>query len=161
MAGELDGWTQRGPGYYQRPLVQAQRSVLSLLRLEPGYSFPAHRHPEAQLGIVLEGGGHTFVDGRPRALRAGEPYYVPSGRAHSFDTNSGIPTVVLDLVVWPTAGRNPSEAAMTRELWLKWSTVPKFASDLGKVPVPPMALASGPLGGEDRPVRRRARPGKR
>lgn len=58
--------------------------VQSIVHVEPGVSFPAHRHPGEEAIFVLSG---TFVyelEGRgPVTVLAGESLFIPAGVAHS------------------------------------------------------------------------------
>jgi quercetin dioxygenase-like cupin family protein len=160
MATSVDdsiAWTERGPGYQQRPLVQAHGAVLSLLRLEPGHRFPSHHHPQAQLGIVLQGGGRTRVDGTVTRLEPGSSYFVPPNLTHSFETNFGGPTVTLDLVVPPRPGRVMTERALTRELWAGLGADPSFSTSTDGPLVPPWESAPprGRAAASPKPRRRR------
>jgi quercetin dioxygenase-like cupin family protein len=66
--------------------------------LEPSEVEPAHRHPGAAFGYVLEGEYEWAIDGNPaRTFRAGDNFYEPTGCLHN-------------------VGRNPSKTSKTRIL---------------------------------------------
>src|SRR5262245_11081281 len=64
--------------------------------LAPGEVEPAHRHPGAAFGYVLEGEYVWAIDGnKPKVLKAGDTFYKTTGCLHD-------------------AGRNPSKTNKTR-----------------------------------------------
>jgi quercetin dioxygenase-like cupin family protein len=64
--------------------------------LAPGEVEPAHRHPGAAFGYVLEGEYEWAIDdNQPKIFKAGDTFYEPTGCLH-------------------TVGRNPSKTNKTR-----------------------------------------------
>jgi len=53
-----DTWQPFGPGVAMKVLHQDGNTLSYLLRLEPGASLPAHRHPQDEECLVLEGEMH-------------------------------------------------------------------------------------------------------
>ena len=76
--------------------------VQSVVHLEPGASFPAHRHPGEEAIYVLSGTFVYDVEGQGEVtVRAGEALFIPSGAAHSArnagtDTASELATHIVE-----------------------------------------------------------------
>jgi quercetin dioxygenase-like cupin family protein len=73
-------------------------TVIGLSELGPNATSGAQRHPGAEGGYVLEGGGAILVDGQPPlTLKAGQSYKLAAGAAH--DVRTGAEGVKL-VVTW-------------------------------------------------------------
>jgi len=56
--------------------------------LAPGEVEPAHRHPGAAFGYVLEGEYEWAIDGnKPKVFKAGDTFYEPTGCLHDVGRN--------------------------------------------------------------------------
>jgi quercetin dioxygenase-like cupin family protein len=106
-----DAWHEILPGVRRRILAHGPSAMMVLYRIEPGRIFPAHTHPHAQYGTVLEGGGTFQVGERSWKLSPGDAYYVPPHVSHELHADPSVPSVILDVF------------APTREDFLK-ETVP-------------------------------------
>ena len=60
----------------------------------PGSGAEAHRHPYAEVFVVLDGAVAFTVDGRDHAARGGHVVVVPAGAAHAF-RNAGDETLEM------------------------------------------------------------------
>jgi anti-sigma factor ChrR (cupin superfamily) len=71
---------------------QATGTMTTLVKFQPGSTYPAHRHPEGEDCLVLQGG---FRDGRGQ-YRAGDFVYYEPGSVHSdFEALAGDECVLL------------------------------------------------------------------
>ena len=77
-------------GVTRQPLLQndlglsGREVVQSVVHLEPGASFPAHRHAGEEVIYVLSGTFVYDVEGRgPVTVGPGEALFIPDGVAHS------------------------------------------------------------------------------
>jgi quercetin dioxygenase-like cupin family protein len=72
------------------------KATMVEVTLAPGEVEPAHRHPGAAFGYVLEGEYEWAIDdNKPKIFKAGDTFYEPTGCLH-------------------TVGRNPSKTNKTR-----------------------------------------------
>ncbi len=60
----------------------------------PGSGAEAHRHPYAEVFVVLDGDVTVTVEGRDHAARGGHVVVVPAGAAHAF-RNAGDGTLEM------------------------------------------------------------------
>lgn len=63
-------------------IVQGERISLAVVELEPNGLVPEHRHPNEQLGIVLEGSVTFRIDEEARRLRPGGTWRITSDVPH-------------------------------------------------------------------------------
>src|SRR5262245_7797971 len=64
------------------------KATMVEVTLAPGEVEPAHRHPGAAFGYVLEGEYEWAVDdNKPRILKAGDTFYEPTGCLHGVGRN--------------------------------------------------------------------------
>jgi quercetin dioxygenase-like cupin family protein len=89
--------------------------TLGLIELEPSIHLPEHRHPNEQLGMVIEGSITFTVGDETRELGPGETWRIPSDTPHTADVGPE-GAVVIDVFAPP------------RE---DWKALPKLA------PAPP------------------------
>lgn len=66
-----------------------------LVYLEKGSTFPAHRHHDTELAIVLEG---EIEEAGGLVYRPGDLSYKPKGSTHSFRTSDAGPAIVAVIV---------------------------------------------------------------
>jgi quercetin dioxygenase-like cupin family protein len=71
------------PGVWRRTLNYGQQVMIVHFTLEEGAVVPAHRHPQEQVGYVVEGELLMTVGGETHTLRAGQSYLAPSDVEHS------------------------------------------------------------------------------
>jgi len=61
--------------------MEGQEGVMWFIEIAPGAATGKHYHPGHEFVYVLEGVGHTEVQGKPEAtVRAGEAVYLPPGQ---------------------------------------------------------------------------------
>ena len=75
-------WEEKGEGARLRA-VALDRVMLTYFEVEPGATFPAHRHESEQITMVLEGHLIFDVEGIAHRLGAGDTIAVPSGVLHA------------------------------------------------------------------------------
>ena len=76
--------------------VEGERVTLAIVELAPGAVVPEHRHPQEQLGMVIEGRVTFTIDGERRELGPGGTWRILSNRPH--DVVAGTDgAVVLDV----------------------------------------------------------------
>lgn len=92
-------WNRIGPGVDQRLLAEVAAATMQLYRLGSSTQVPEHRHPEGQIGFILQGGGTHVVDGSTEEVRAGDSYYIPPGVAHGFASVAGEETLLVDVLL--------------------------------------------------------------
>ncbi len=92
--------------------VALERAMLTYFEVEPGCSFPPHRHEAEQITLVLEGELTFHVDGRPPVVvKAGEVIAIPGWVPHA-TTSGSAPTRAVDAWSPPpetAAWRRPGE----------------------------------------------------
>ncbi|MCI4317928.1 MAG: hypothetical protein L3J96_05260, partial [Thermoplasmata archaeon] len=50
-------WDESIPGVRARHLLRSREADLVLYRIQPECFFPPHSHADAEMGLILEGGG--------------------------------------------------------------------------------------------------------
>ena len=70
------------PGLRAR-LVHSARTSQSWVEIDPGVSFPEHRHPHEQTVNVLDGTLELVVAGQTFVLEAGQSYVIPPDVPHA------------------------------------------------------------------------------
>ena len=64
--------------------ITGREVVQARVELDPGVSFPAHKHPGEEIIYVLEGVWEYKVEGKPAVtLKAGDVLFIPAGTIHS------------------------------------------------------------------------------
>lgn len=99
-AEELPGG-RIGPGITYRP-VFGESVMLNYVSFAPHTGLREHRHPEEQLGTVLEGELEFRMGGEIRLLGPGDAWVVPPDVPHAARTLEK-PCVVLDVFSPPRA----------------------------------------------------------
>jgi quercetin dioxygenase-like cupin family protein len=69
------------PGIRAR-IVHTDRTSQSWVDIDPGVSFPEHRHPHEQTVNVLAGTLELTVDGETHVLTPGSVFIIPPNAAH-------------------------------------------------------------------------------
>jgi quercetin dioxygenase-like cupin family protein len=87
------------PGIRTRVLSRGSL-MFSLIELDEGAFSSLHRHPEEQMGLVLEGTFERHQDGEVRLLGPGDGFYVPPGAVHGGRAIGG-PCRILDVFTPP------------------------------------------------------------
>ncbi len=75
--GPLDIWE----GVTARP-IEGERMTLAFVELAPNAVVPEHRHPNEQLGLMLQGSGTFRVGDETRRVRAGSTWRILSNVPH-------------------------------------------------------------------------------
>jgi quercetin dioxygenase-like cupin family protein len=70
--------------------------TLGLVELDPGIHLPEHRHPNEQLGMVIDGTLTFTIAGETRELGPGGTWSIPSDTPHSADVGPD-GAIVIDL----------------------------------------------------------------
>jgi quercetin dioxygenase-like cupin family protein len=71
------------PGIWRRTLNYGEQVMIVHFILEEGAVVPPHRHPQEQVGYVVEGELLMMIGGETHTLRAGQSYLAPSDVEHS------------------------------------------------------------------------------
>jgi len=64
-------------------LTTSDTLSLGVARVAPGASLNPHRHPQAEVYLVLGGTGVLRVDGAARTVAAGDAVFIPAGAVHA------------------------------------------------------------------------------
>jgi quercetin dioxygenase-like cupin family protein len=91
-----------GPGIRFKP-VFGKSLLLNHVYMEPHTVAPMHRHPEEQIGLMLEGEFEFEMNGEKRLIGPGDIYVVPPHVPHTARTLDQ-PCVVLDVFSPPRSG---------------------------------------------------------
>lgn len=70
------------PGVWRRTLCYGDGVMLAHFTLEEGAVAPPHRHPQEQVGYVIEGELVMTVGDQTWPLKAGESYLAPANVEH-------------------------------------------------------------------------------
>ncbi|MGA1837662.1 cupin domain-containing protein [Herbiconiux sp. 11R-BC] len=62
----------------------------------PGETAPAHRHTPSAIRLLLQGSGHTTVDGEPVLMKRGDLVLTPPNTWHDHRHNGDVPMIWLD-----------------------------------------------------------------
>ena len=74
--------------------------TLAMAKCENGNAKRPHKHPHAQLAIVVEGECDYYVDGTPYKMKPGSWLFVPANVEHYIDVqNSPVPVMNLDVFI--------------------------------------------------------------
>jgi quercetin dioxygenase-like cupin family protein len=98
-------------------VVEGEKMSFAVVELGPNSTVAEHRHPNEQMGIVLQGSMTFTIGGEPRLLRAGDTYNIPGGVPH--DAVTGPDGAVVVDVFSPVRAdweRFPKEA-LTPPVW--------------------------------------------
>ena len=87
--------------------TEGQEGVVWLIEIAPGAATGKHYHPGQEFVYVLEGAGHTEVEGKPPVtVKAGEALYLPPRQVHN-TTNTSATAPAKALVVYVGAKGQP------------------------------------------------------
>lgn len=101
--------------------VFGRNLLLNFVTFAPGRSFPAHQHPEEQMGYVVEGELRFTLDGQTRLLRAGDLYVAPANVPHE-GVAGDAGCLVLDIFSPPRSGlRELIERSLARRDGPAWN----------------------------------------
>src|SRR5215472_4183312 len=105
---EIDSLRQPGGGspLFEGDLHGGVATSCFVLDVPPDGGALLHRHPYAEIFILLDGQARVWVDGTAADVRAGQIAIVPAGAAHRF-TNTG--RVTLRTVNVHPSGRRIQE----------------------------------------------------
>lgn len=108
--------------------VYGRNLLLNFVSFAPGCGFPAHQHPEEQMGFVVEGEMEFTLAGETRLLRRGDVYVAPPNVLHSGRTGE-LGCTMLDIFSPPRSGfRELIEQAIARPDSPAWT-------ELGREPL--------------------------
>ena len=83
------------PGVHIRTAA-CERTMMSVVDMEPGAVVPPHSHPHEQVGMMLAGRATFTIGDEVKTLSAGDLYRIPGGVVHTV-TALDEPVKVLDL----------------------------------------------------------------
>jgi quercetin dioxygenase-like cupin family protein len=69
------------PGVHIRTMA-ADRTMISVVDLEPGSVVEEHSHPHEQVGMLLAGRATFIIGDERKTLQAGDLYRIPGGVKH-------------------------------------------------------------------------------
>jgi quercetin dioxygenase-like cupin family protein len=81
-AAEVEA-VEMAPGVWRRTLSYGRQTMLVHFTLEEGAAVPPHRHPQEQVGYLVEGELRMVIGGETHTLKAGQSYLAPSNVEHS------------------------------------------------------------------------------
>jgi len=76
--------------------LEGERLTMAVVELAPGAVVPEHRHPQEQLGMVIEGEVTFTIEDETRHLGPGGTWRIPSNGVHVVTAGPG-GAVVLDV----------------------------------------------------------------
>lgn len=80
-----------------KTIVEAQGVTMTKGFMDPGQGLQNHRHPNEQMGYVLDGEAQLEVNGEKFTVRAGDTYYIPCNSWHAWKNNGLERFVYLDI----------------------------------------------------------------
>jgi len=81
-------------------LGDGREAIVGIAEISSGGATGRHTHFGTEIGYVLEGTTTLEVDGEPpRAMKAGDSYTIPAGRAHNATATGGTTKVIATYVV--------------------------------------------------------------
>lgn len=92
--GPLDRWDDPVRGtvtfrtIFSRGVSPTAGLTAGILEIEPGDRFAAHRHPQTEVYLVLQGEGMVRIGGDEVFVAAGEAVCFPSGESHEVRNTS-------------------------------------------------------------------------
>lgn len=89
------------PGSTRRILFIDEKVMVSLFEASPGTRVAAHRHPNVQMGYVLQGKAEYIASGETQVLEPGAFYYLSSNEEHEVKNVGNENAVSLDIFVPP------------------------------------------------------------
>jgi quercetin dioxygenase-like cupin family protein len=69
------------PGVHIRT-CSAEKTMISVVDLEPHSVVEEHSHPHEQVGMLLRGKAIFFIGGEQKTLQAGDLFRIPGGVPH-------------------------------------------------------------------------------
>ncbi len=92
-------WEQGiSPTIWQKPIWTRSDSnshaQMMLVKMAPGGTSPAHRHPHPQIFYVISGTGIVRLDGKEYTLKPGSAVRVLGGELHDF-VNTGTEELIM------------------------------------------------------------------
>jgi quercetin dioxygenase-like cupin family protein len=69
------------PGVHIRTAA-AERTMMSVVDIEPHAVVEEHSHPHEQVGMLLAGKAIFYIGGEEKTLQAGDLYRIPGGVKH-------------------------------------------------------------------------------
>jgi quercetin dioxygenase-like cupin family protein len=79
--------------------VAGKEVVMTVMDLQPGAGFPAHRHYGDEFVFVIDGAYARFVEDRQSVAKAGEAFHIERERVHGGKASGSTPTRLLTLHV--------------------------------------------------------------
>lgn len=89
------------PGSTRRILFVDEKVMVSMFEASPGTRVAAHRHPNVQMGYVLQGKAEYTASGQTQILEPGAFYYLSSNEEHEVKNVGNESAVSLDIFIPP------------------------------------------------------------
>lgn len=82
----------------EKVVIDREKVGLVVSFMEPGQGIPSHDHPSDHIHILIEGKVTMTVDGKKRALKAGDIQLVPKGAKAEIKNDGGTRAVSLIVI---------------------------------------------------------------
>ena len=80
--------------------IPGRDAIMGIAEIAPGAAAGRHTHFGFELGYVLEGTATLEIDGQaPIAMKAGDSYQIPAGKAHDAKNTGNAPAKVLAIYI--------------------------------------------------------------
>lgn len=89
------------PGSARRVLFVNEEVMVSLFEASPGAIVAAHRHPNVQMGYVLQGKAEYAASAKVQILEPGAFYYLSPNEEHEVKNVGNVNAVSLDIFIPP------------------------------------------------------------
>ncbi len=76
--------------------VAGEKTMISIVELEPRSAVLPHQHPHEQMGLLISGELTFTIGEETRTIQAGEMWRIPGGVVHSCIAGDG-PAVAIDV----------------------------------------------------------------
>lgn len=76
--------------------MEAEKTTVSLVEMEPHAVIPEHSHPHEQVGMMIEGEAVFIIAGQRHLVKAGQMWRLPGGTPHEVRTGD-CPMRALDV----------------------------------------------------------------
>lgn len=96
-------------GYFRGETAGTKNTFAGIVVVEPGHELhPAHRHPEEEFLLIVEGEGRWLLNGKTSAAKPGDMLYVAPNDLHGI-FNSGKTPLKFALWKWRSKDGAPED----------------------------------------------------
>jgi mannose-6-phosphate isomerase-like protein (cupin superfamily) len=89
-------------GYFRGDTAGTRNTFAGVVVVEPGHELhPAHRHPDEEFLLIIEGEGRWLLNDRTFAAKAGDMLYVAPNDLHGIFNSGKVP---LKFALWKWRG---------------------------------------------------------